>query len=152
MDLASRRAVRLTHEFQAGAPAWSPDGKTIAYFHRLRREDYSLDTMPGIGGMGGGETMEIRTVNAAGGTPVKIGGTPRSYGTIFFLPDGRLGWTVMERTQGRSRTRIEASAQGAASAVTAIHLAHPALANQPPRPKDAAAGALPRYGLEKLAR
>ena len=65
LNLASGKVSRLTHEFQAGLAAWSPDGKTVAYVAGLRREDYPADRVPGFGG---GDAGYLKEVPAAGGT------------------------------------------------------------------------------------
>ena len=96
MDVASGRVTQLTREFMAGTPSWSPDGKTIAFLSYLRREEYPLERIPGFAGS---DTGVLLTVPAAGGATQRIS-EPRTFVSVFYLPDGRLGWTVAERAPG----------------------------------------------------
>ncbi len=97
LNPATGAITQLTHEFQVGAPAWSSDGKTIAFISYLRREQYPPDQIPGFAG---GDTGSIMTVAAQGGSPQRLT-EPGLYVSLFFLPDGRLGWTRAERGPGR---------------------------------------------------
>ncbi len=98
LDLAAGALTQLTREFRAASPTWSPDGRTIAYFYYPRREEYALDAIPGMG-FGPPETVGIRTIAAQGGTPTEIR-PPGSFGSLFFLADGRLAWTAGDRSKG----------------------------------------------------
>jgi dipeptidyl aminopeptidase/acylaminoacyl peptidase len=102
LDLASGKTSQVTHEFRVGSPVWSPDGRTIAYLHYQRREEYAFEAIPGMG-FGPSETFGIRTVPAGGGTPRDIH-APGSFGSLFYLADGRVGWAV----NGKSRDSGEA--------------------------------------------
>ena len=117
LDVASGKITQLTHEFQAGMPAWSSDGKTIAYLAYLRREEYPAGQAPGFRG-GSPEMSRPRTVAAQGGAP-SAPGEARAYGAIFILPDGRVAWSVAERAPGQPPfTIIEArTAQGSVSTI-----------------------------------
>lgn len=111
LDLASRRVTQLSRDLESGRPAWSPDGRTIAYVRNLLREDHAMDTIPGFRDTG---LRELRTVPAAGGASTLVG-PPRFFETIFYLPDGRLAWTVTEQQRGGMsptirRTRVETQA------------------------------------------
>jgi imidazolonepropionase-like amidohydrolase/Tol biopolymer transport system component len=94
LELASRNIVQLSHELQAGRPRWSPDGRTIVYFRHLLREEY-----PGIVGFGSAALYELKAAPSSGGTPVVVA-APGAFGALFYLPDGRLGWTVPEPGSG----------------------------------------------------
>jgi Tol biopolymer transport system component/imidazolonepropionase-like amidohydrolase len=96
LDLASRRVTQLTREIEAARPAWSPDGRTIAYARNLLREDHPFESIPGFADTG---LRELRTVPATGGEPA-VALAPRNIESIFYLPDGRLAWTVRELTPG----------------------------------------------------
>lgn len=90
MELASGRISQLTRDYQAGAPVWSPDGKTIAYVSYLRREEYPAGRAPGFGG--GGPVMgRLSTIAATGGEARRLT-EARAFGPIFYLADGRLAW------------------------------------------------------------
>lgn len=95
-DLVSRVVKQVTHEFQAGLPAWSLDGQRLAYVAFLRREEYPADRVPSFGA---GDTGTLSEIAAAGGPARRIG-APRIYGAVFYLGDGRLAWTVAERPAG----------------------------------------------------
>jgi Tol biopolymer transport system component/imidazolonepropionase-like amidohydrolase len=94
LDRASRKAVQLSRELQAGSPRWSPDGKTVAYFRRLMREEY-----PGMIGFGSAPLLEVRTVPSTGGAVAVVAG-PSAFGALFYTPDGRLGWAIPEPGAG----------------------------------------------------
>ena len=110
LDRASKRVTQVSKEVEAARPVWSPDGKTIAYARNVLREDHSLELMPGFADNG---LREIRTVSADGGQPTVLG-PPITLESLFYLPDGRLAWSVTERNPGGGmfqtikQTRIEA--------------------------------------------
>lgn len=99
LELSSGEVSQLTHEFQAGSPAWSPDGNTIAFLSALRREEYAADRLPGFGG---GEMGSVKTVSVKGGMAQRLT-DPKAVVSIFYFPDGRLGWIVVERPPGGGR-------------------------------------------------
>jgi len=110
LDRASKRVAQISREVEAARPVWSPDGKTIAYARNILREDHSMELMPGFADNG---LREIKTVPADGGQPVAVG-PPLTLESLFYLPDGRLAWSVTERNPGGGmfqsikQTRIEA--------------------------------------------
>lgn len=81
--MAGGTARRLTRDEQAmeGYPAWSPDGRTIAY---VRWTDAGLG--------------EVRTMSADGGASVAVTSAPGHYARPRFSPDGKT--IVFERQQG----------------------------------------------------
>ncbi len=95
LDLASGEIERLTHEVWARTPIWSPDGESIIYLIRPQRRV-------------GGSLAEVRRVALAGGEPETLV-PPDVIRAAFFMPDGRLAWTVMEEESGSARvtTRID---------------------------------------------
>ena len=121
LDRASTRVTQVSREVEAARPVWSPDGKTIAYARNVAREDHSMELMPGFADNG---LREIRTVSAEGGQPAVVG-TPITLESLFYLPDGRLAWTVTERNPGGGmfqsikQTRIEARGQNGTTTVLA---------------------------------
>jgi Tol biopolymer transport system component/imidazolonepropionase-like amidohydrolase len=110
LDRASKRVTQVSKEVEAARPVWSPDGKTIAYARNVLREDHSMELMPGFADNG---LREIRTVSPDGGQPT-VHGPPITLESLFYLPDGRLAWSVTERNPGGGmfqsikQTRIEA--------------------------------------------
>ena len=112
LERATKRITQLTREVDAARPVWSPDGGTIAYARNVLREDHPIELMPGFADNG---LREVRTVAAAGGQPSVVG-APLTLESLFYLPDGRLAWTVTERNPGGGmfqtikQTRIEARA------------------------------------------
>jgi hypothetical protein len=104
LDLASQEIVQLSRELQAGSPRWSPDGETIAFFRHLLREEY-----PDVVGFGTPALKEMKIVPSGGGEPTVVT-SPGAFGTLFYLSDGRLGWTIAEVGSGGGipqRTRVE---------------------------------------------
>ena len=124
MEIASGKISQLTRDYQTGPPIWSPDGKTIAYISYLRREEYPAGRAPGFGG-GGPAMGALSTIPAQGGAPRRLS-APRTFGSVFYLSDGRLAWLSAPPAQGPrpgggqpaapGDTTIEAlSAEGAVS-------------------------------------
>ena len=119
LDRASKRVTQISREVEAARPVWSPDGKTIAYARNVLREDHSMELMPGFADNG---LREIRTVSADGGQPTVLG-PPITLESLFYLPDGRLAWSVTERNPGGGmfqsikQTRIEARQPNGSSMV-----------------------------------
>jgi Tol biopolymer transport system component/imidazolonepropionase-like amidohydrolase len=110
LDRATKRVTQVSREVEAARPVWSPDGKTIAYARNVLREDHPMELIPGFADNG---LREIRTVSADGGPPSVLG-PPITLESLFYLPDGRLAWSVTERNPGGGmfqtikQTRIEA--------------------------------------------
>ena len=120
LDLASDKISQLTHEFQVGMPAWSADGKTIAYLSFLRREEYPAGQTPGFRG-GFPELSRPQIIPAGGGAFERLAG-PAACGAIFILSDGRVIWSVTEQSPGqRPATIIQArTPQGAVSTIVSV--------------------------------
>jgi Tol biopolymer transport system component len=97
LNLADGEIAQLTHNSMAGRPAWAPNGSAIAYL-RLRTRSYHCPTgRAGVArvGMDGGEWEHV------------VGGED-GISSVFYLPDGRLAWSVVKFT-ARPSTRIDAS-------------------------------------------
>ncbi len=101
LTLASKEIRQITREVWADAPNWAPDGQSLVYL-QLLRELWNRSVIPFR------PQAKVRRVNLAGGEPETV----REQGYVFltfYLPDGRLCWTVWERdaTSQRVTTRIE---------------------------------------------
>jgi Tol biopolymer transport system component/imidazolonepropionase-like amidohydrolase len=127
LDRTTKRITQLSREVEAARPVWSPDGRTIAYARNVLREDHPIELMPGFADNG---LREVRTVPAdrTGGSsdpPVRpsVIGPPITLESLFYLPDGRLAWSVSERNPGGGmfqtikQTRIEARAPDGSTSV-----------------------------------
>jgi Tol biopolymer transport system component/imidazolonepropionase-like amidohydrolase len=99
LELSTGQTIQLTHEFQAGSQVWSPDGKTIAFLSSLRREEYPPDR---IAGFGNGDLGYVKTVSVQGGPAQRLT-EPQAFLSVFYFPDGRLGWIIAERPPGAGR-------------------------------------------------
>ncbi|HJT89656.1 MAG TPA: amidohydrolase family protein, partial [Bryobacteraceae bacterium] len=99
LERSSGKISQLTHVFQASLPAWSPDGAAIAFVSLLRREEYPADRIPGFGNS---DTGYLETVPAGGGTPRRLTDA-KPFVSIFYFPDGRLGWMIADRPPGAGR-------------------------------------------------
>ncbi|MDP9177046.1 MAG: amidohydrolase family protein [Gemmatimonadota bacterium] len=101
LNMASREITQLTHEVWADRPAWAPDGQTVVYLRLERKAWNPLDTMsrpPAV----------VRRIRLTGGEPETL----RELGpvwSVFHLPDGRVGWAIVQRdsTSRRMSSRIE---------------------------------------------
>lgn len=110
LDLKSPGIVRVTSEPWAARPAWSPDGKSLVYLRMVRE-------VPGVVPLPRHSTPDlvpavVRRVLLGGGEPERLTDRPQLVGSVFYLPDGRVGWIVTDLAMGReiarTTTRIEA--------------------------------------------
>ncbi len=100
-DLATREIIQVSHELWAARPSWSPDGHVIAFLSLLRD---SIGTgWPAV------IPAQVRWVRVNGGDVQALDGPVRHFRSPFFLPDGRLGWSVVEQDSesGRRSSQIE---------------------------------------------
>jgi Tol biopolymer transport system component/imidazolonepropionase-like amidohydrolase len=105
LTLEGHNLVQLTHEEHAGRATWSPDGKSIIY---LRYARWTSAEMPSV----------VSRISVQGGQPEILNTPARHIGSTFYLPDGRLAWSVIEQEKVSSEytTRIEVlGSQGAAT-------------------------------------
>jgi imidazolonepropionase-like amidohydrolase/Tol biopolymer transport system component len=87
-ELETGEVKQLTHDRWAGRPAWSPDGHTIAYLSFVLdlEHEYAPSAAPAV----------VRRTAVSGGESEVVSGPPRMISSVFYLPDGRLGWSVFE--------------------------------------------------------
>jgi Tol biopolymer transport system component/imidazolonepropionase-like amidohydrolase len=96
LEVSSGKISQLTRDYQAGLQAWSRDGKTIAYVSFLKREEYPADRIPGFGAST--PLGALSTIAVQGGAPQRLS-PARAFGSLFYLADGSLAWTVAELGQ-----------------------------------------------------
>ncbi len=112
LELADGQITQVTHELWAGRPTWSLDGQAIAYLRFLRDASAGFFVL-----------SEVRRVALRSGRLETVSAPTREFGSVFYLPDGRLAWTIIERKTGspRATTRIEVlSPQGAVSPLRTV--------------------------------
>ncbi|MBN1982926.1 MAG: PD40 domain-containing protein, partial [Chitinivibrionales bacterium] len=97
LNLETHVLTRVSRELQAGMPRWSPDGQTIAYFRYLMRDEY-----PQIITFFSPKLYEVRTVSADGTGKPTVAAPADAYTSLFYLPDGRLGWSIPDPVTGCS--------------------------------------------------
>lgn len=113
LDLSSKQVLPLTTEDRAGCPAWSPDGQAIAYLCFEPRNRTS-------------PTAIVRRILLETGEAETVSSPARFFGSVFYLPDGRLARSVTERDRKalRSTTRVEAiDRQGVAATLATLEIA-----------------------------
>ena len=87
LELATGRITQVTHEPWAGRPTWTPDGQAIVYLSFTGTTLNFFYLVPAL----------VRRVSLDGGEPETLSAPPRLFRSVFYLPDGRLAWTVVER-------------------------------------------------------
>ena len=123
LELANAQITQVTHELWAGRPTWTPDGQAIVYV-RFERDVPGVVPMPGFS-FETGETVPslVRRVALSGGEPETLRAPPQIIGSLFYLRDGRLAWTVIEQERASHNwiTRIEVMApQGTISGLATL--------------------------------
>jgi imidazolonepropionase-like amidohydrolase/Tol biopolymer transport system component len=111
LDLSTRTTSQLTRGAHASQPAWSPDGRSIAYCRVLPRDEHPPRLLPRF--FGARSLRELRRMTLPAGDSEALV-APRFIGSVVYLPDGRLAWSVTEPmiapggpSPGRSQARIE---------------------------------------------
>ncbi|MCH7935156.1 MAG: PD40 domain-containing protein [Gemmatimonadetes bacterium] len=120
LELATREITQVTQESSAGRPTWSPDGRAIAYLSfvgeaRNSPQPWKIGPRP----VPTPPALVRRLAWREGGEPETLSAEPRLFRSLFYLPDGRLGWTVIER--GSASVRWDFSPD----AITRIELLDP---------------------------
>jgi Tol biopolymer transport system component/imidazolonepropionase-like amidohydrolase len=120
LDVSDGKISQLTHEFQVGLPAWTADGKSIAYLSYLRREEYPAGQTPGF--RGGFLELSRPEIIAANGGGFQQLANAAPCGAIFVLNDGRVIWSVTEQSRGQQPiSTIQArTPQGAVSKLASV--------------------------------
>ena len=111
LELATGQITQVTQEAWAGRPTWTPDGQAIVY---LRRFAHALEPVldPPILAPEALPAVVCR-VPISGGEPETLTSKPQGISSVFYLPDGRLAWSVIELEitpetgSTRTITRIE---------------------------------------------
>jgi Tol biopolymer transport system component len=85
MDLETREIIQLTHERWAGRPAWSPDGRSLAY---LSYTDGSRACQ--------GEAR-VHELDLESNAVRVLGSGTQTVRSVFYTSDGQLGWSVVEQ-------------------------------------------------------
>jgi Tol biopolymer transport system component len=98
LDVASKQLSPLTHEDRVSRPVWSPDGQTIVYKSFEPRNPWSTSAV-------------VRRISLESGEAETISPQAGDFGSLIFLSDGRLAWSVSERNSKTSKrtTRVEAA-------------------------------------------
>ncbi len=118
LEPATGEITQVTHEPWASRPAWTPDGQALVYlsFPGDLSTTYRNNLVPAL----------VRRVSLRGGEPQTLSASLRLFRSVFFVPDGRLAWLVVEREAGLRSSphaaRIEImSPQGEVSTVRTLN-------------------------------
>lgn len=88
LDLQTKKITQVTHEFMAGAPAWSSDGPSIAFLSFLRREEYPFDQIPFFSA---GDVASVNRIDIDGKNLQQVI-EAGNFSNPFFQNDGSLAW------------------------------------------------------------
>ncbi|MEE8202113.1 MAG: amidohydrolase family protein [Candidatus Acidoferrales bacterium] len=121
LELATGQITQVTRERRAGRPTWTPDGQAIVYLRFVPEESRYAFWGPAL--------ALVRRVALSGGEPETLGAPPRNFRSVFYFPDGRLAWAVVQEGSGSPRweTRIEVmNPQGGVSTLRVLkgHVDH----------------------------
>lgn len=119
LELATGQITQVTHEPWAGRPTWTPDGEAMVYLRFDRTSP--LSAVPGSPPIF--LPAVVRRISLRGGEPETVSAPERLFRSVFYLPDGRLAWTVVEREADSVlwTTRVEVlSPDGGASPLRTI--------------------------------
>jgi Tol biopolymer transport system component len=97
LELDTGAMTQVTREEWVSRPTWSTDGSALAYL-----------SLSGIREGCPDDSAIVRQVALGGEDPETLSATPGLVNSLFHLPDGRLGWTVLveSRFVEEPRTRI----------------------------------------------
>lgn len=103
LELQTGEITQVTHESLVSRPAWRPDGEGIVYLR-----------MEGLRQRCPNNLSVVRQVALMEDEPKTITDLPLPIRSLFYLPDGRLAWTVYEGDphEGQGSTRIEVRSAG----------------------------------------
>jgi len=123
VDLSTGAITQVTQEPWAARPTWTPDGGGIVYL-RMVREVLGLTPLPRHS-LPNLVSAQVRRVALSGGAPETLTDEPRVIGSVFHLPDGRVGWAMIDldidEETIRASTRIEImNADGAVTHLAAL--------------------------------
>jgi imidazolonepropionase-like amidohydrolase/Tol biopolymer transport system component len=109
LDLASGEITQLTHESWADAPSWAPDGQSVVYLQLVREAWNVSDVGPNRNPRRPPPPALVRRVRTNGSETETLRAEVGEVRSPFHLPDGRVGWAVVERdtTSPRATTRID---------------------------------------------
>jgi Tol biopolymer transport system component len=111
LDIASKQISPLTTEARVSRPAWSPDGQAIIYLSFESRNPRATSAV-------------VCRISLKASDAKTISASPRDFGSLFYLSDGRLAWSVSERNTKTSKwtTRVEAAdPEGKVTALATIN-------------------------------
>jgi len=119
LDVESTEIRQLTDENWAARPVWSPDGRWISYLSYERRGHWSEYEFVGQGGL----VAAVRQFIVSDGRSVTLTKNPSLIRSVFYLPDGRVGWTVLGGTPGQPRAHDDGVYAQPDAPVSQIHVA-----------------------------
>ena len=93
LDVATGRISQLTHEPWAGRPAWTPDGRAVAYLEFLREAAAGSRQLSGYLPI----PSVVKQIEVDGSEPEPLSSGPGLYRSIDFLADGRAVWSIVKR-------------------------------------------------------
>ena len=105
LELSTGKIRQLTEENWAARPIWSPDGKSIVYLSYQPEglwAEYEFVAPLGL-------RTQVRQISAQGGSITVHTKEFGYFHDVFYLPDGRLAWSVveMETKERPAQSRIE---------------------------------------------
>ncbi|MGI8783924.1 MAG: hypothetical protein ACR2L2_09800 [Acidobacteriota bacterium] len=118
LTLATREIKQLTRETWADRPAWAPDGQSVAY---LRLDRKAWGPRQGWRPPWAYPPADVRQIRLSGGEPETV----RALGpvwSVFYMPDGRLSWTLVERDQTSQRISSRVETKGPDGKVSTLRL------------------------------
>ena len=109
LNLATGDITQLTDEPWADAPSWAPDGQSVVYLLLLREAWNIALAGPNRTPRGPPPPAVVRRVRLNGSEPETLRADVSEVRSPFHMPDGRVGWAVVERetTSPRATTRID---------------------------------------------